>query len=58
MKIQNRKNYEDFLANKEEYRAGAESFDRAHNRRLCKSRKARSQAKKASKFSLFNRKYS
>jgi hypothetical protein len=58
MKIQNIKNYEDFVSNKEEYRAGAEAFDRAHNRRLCKSRKARSQAKKASKLSLFNRKYS
>jgi hypothetical protein len=55
LKIQNRKNLEDFLANKEEYQKGAILFDKSYNRKLCKSRKARWNAKKSSRLSLFNR---
>jgi hypothetical protein len=53
MKQQNAKNYSDFLLNKEEYREAAAAYDRSNNRRLRKSRKARNQAKKSSRLSLF-----
>ena len=45
--------YTDYLANKEEYKA--ELSNKLYRRRLCRSRKARFQAKKMSKLSLFNK---
>jgi hypothetical protein len=45
--------YKDYLLNREEYRAGAVAMNGSHKRRLCKSRKARFNAKKASKLNLF-----
>jgi hypothetical protein len=57
LKKESKNYYEDYLFNREEYRAscpgGTESINSLYKKRISKSRKARLQSKKVSRFNLF-----